>query len=78
MISYLSVESLNRLSEINQILIDLIAFSKSDRDIDSANLNVANIVENKRAQKSNKFVNFVLITSIRSLHRDSLFLVLKH
>jgi hypothetical protein len=49
--SYSSVESLNHLSEIDQISIDLIALSKSDRDIDSADFNVANIVEKKRARK---------------------------
>jgi hypothetical protein len=49
--SYSSVESLNHLSEIDQISIDLITLSKSDRDIDSADFNVANIVEKKRARK---------------------------
>jgi hypothetical protein len=78
-ISYSSVESLNYLSEIDQISIDLIALSKSDRDIDSADFNVANIVEEKRARKqSKKFANFVMITGIRSSHRDSLSLVSKH
>jgi hypothetical protein len=76
--SYSSVESLNHLSEINQISIDLIAFSKSDRDIDLTNFNVANIVERKRARKQiKKFVNFVMITIISS-HQDSLSFVLKH
>jgi hypothetical protein len=49
--SYSSVESLNHLSEIDQISIDLIALSKSDRDIDSADFNITNIVEEKRARK---------------------------
>jgi hypothetical protein len=61
--SYSSVQSLNYLSEVDQISIDLIALSKSNRHIDSADFNVANIVEKKRARKqSKKFVNFVMIT----------------
>jgi hypothetical protein len=77
--NYSDVESLEHLLKIDQISIDFIALSKSDRDIDSADFNVANIVEKKRARKqSKKFVNFVMITSIRSSHRDSLSFVSKH
>jgi hypothetical protein len=78
--SYSSVESLNHLPEIDQISIDLIALSKSGRDIGSADFNVTNIVEGKRARKqSKKFANSAMITIRgKSPHRDSLPLVSKH
>jgi hypothetical protein len=77
-ISYSSVESLNHLPETGQISIDLTAPSKSDRDIDSADFNAANIVEGKRARKqAKKFANSVMIT-IKPPHRDSLPSVSKH
>jgi hypothetical protein len=55
--SYSSVKLLNYLLEIDQISIDLITLSKSDRKIDSADFNVANIVEKKTCSKTVKEIH---------------------